>query len=58
MFEGIKKTTIIDSTYNASLDAAEAVLNMFSKLDAKTKWLVVSDILEQYRKDPNSKRLG
>jgi UDP-N-acetylmuramyl pentapeptide synthase len=47
VFEGIKQTTLIDSTYNASLDAAEAMLSMYAKLSVKTKWLVVSDILEQ-----------
>lgn len=47
VFRGISGSTIIDSTYNASLDAAEAMLTMFAKLSVKTKWLVVSDILEQ-----------
>lgn len=47
VFVGIKDTTLIDGTYNASLDAAQAMLNMFDQLKAHKKWLVMSDILEQ-----------
>lgn len=44
---GKKNTTLIDSTYNASLDATEAMLDLFDRLKVDKKWLVVSDILEQ-----------
>ncbi|MBI2798642.1 hypothetical protein HYX70_05155 [Candidatus Saccharibacteria bacterium] len=47
VFKGIKNTTLIDGTYNASLDAAEAILNMFASLDVPKKWVVISDVLEQ-----------
>jgi UDP-N-acetylmuramyl pentapeptide synthase len=47
VFTGIKKTTLIDSTYNASLDAAVEMIHLLDLLDAPTKWLVVSDVLEQ-----------
>lgn len=47
VFTGIKKITLIDSTYNASLDAAVEMIHLLELLDVPTKWLVVSDVLEQ-----------
>ncbi|HEX7259647.1 MAG TPA: cyanophycin synthetase [Candidatus Saccharimonadia bacterium] len=47
VFKGIKKTTLIDSTYNAIPDAVRAVLGLFAKYPGKPKWLVISDMLEQ-----------
>ncbi len=47
VFAGKKNTTLIDSTYNASLDASVAMLDLFDRLKVDKKWLVVSDILEQ-----------
>ncbi len=46
IFEGIKDTTIIDSTYNANLSSNEAMLKMYSIFPAKKKWVVISDMLE------------
>jgi len=47
LFKGIRSTTIIDSTYNANLDSMTAILNMFNKLEADKKWLILGDMLEQ-----------
>ena len=51
VFQGKKDTILIDSTYNASLDAAEAMIELFTQLKADKKWLVISDILEQGRSE-------
>ena len=45
-FQGIKNTTLIDSSYNANLASTRALLRMFAKFPAKTKWVVVGDMLE------------
>jgi len=47
LFSGIKDTTIIDSSYNSSSDALKAMIELFVLFKAKSKWLVVGDILEQ-----------
>lgn len=47
VFSGIKNTTIIDSSYNSSLEALKSMLNLFKKYPAETKWAVIGDILEQ-----------
>jgi UDP-N-acetylmuramyl pentapeptide synthase len=47
IFSGIKGTMLIDSTYNAIPDAVRAVLNLFAHYPAKTKWLVLGDMVEQ-----------
>jgi len=52
MFRGIKGITIIDSTYNANLDSMTAVLNMFSKIKSNNKWVVLGDMLEQGKNEP------
>ena len=47
VFEGVKSTTIIDSTYNTGTEAMTAMLALFAEHTAKNKWAVVGDILEQ-----------
>lgn len=47
VFKGIKNTTLIDSSYNATLDGVTAILNMFNLYPAKTKWAVLGDMIEQ-----------
>lgn len=47
IFNGVKNTTIIDSSYNANLDSMSSVLNMFDNVKAEKKWIIVGDMLEQ-----------
>lgn len=47
VLKAIKSMTIIDSTYNASLSSMRVVLNMFSNIRAKNKWIVLGDMVEQ-----------
>lgn len=47
IFKGIKNTTLIDSSYNATLDGMTAILNMFEKYPATRKWVVIGDMIEQ-----------
>ena len=48
VFNGVKGTTLIDSTYNTGLAAMTAILNLFAEYPARgTKWVVIGDILEQ-----------
>lgn len=49
--KGVKNTTLIDSTYNNSLEGIETILDMFSSYPASKKWLVLGDILEQGDKE-------
>lgn len=46
VFKGIKNTTIMDSTYNATPDGVRAILEMFDKYPAANKWLVLGDMIE------------
>jgi len=46
IFKGIKNTTIIDSTYNATLDGIQTIIEMFDLYPAQTKWAVLSDMVE------------
>ncbi|MBI4089100.1 MAG: hypothetical protein HY424_00130 [Candidatus Levybacteria bacterium] len=46
VFKGIKNTTIIDSTYNATPDGVKSILELFDIYPAKEKWLVLGDIIE------------
>ncbi len=57
VFNGIKQTTIIDSSYNASLESVTAMLNLFEKYNAVKKWVVLGDMLEQgeYEKEEHEK---
>ncbi len=53
VFEGIKNTLLLDSTYNANLSSMIAILNMFEKIDKEKKWAVVGDMLEQGLSEQN-----
>jgi UDP-N-acetylmuramoyl-tripeptide--D-alanyl-D-alanine ligase len=46
IFKGIKDTTIIDSTYNATPDGVKVILQMFDQYPSKNKWLVLGDMIE------------
>ncbi len=46
ILSGVKNTTIIDSTYNATPDGVSSVLNMFAKYPSGSKWLVLGDMIE------------
>lgn len=46
VFKGIKNTTIIDSTYNATPDGVKIILKMFDKFPGKFKWVVLGDMIE------------
>lgn len=46
IFKGVKNTTIIDSTYNATPDAVKAVLDAFTLYPAKNKWVILGDMIE------------
>ena len=47
VFKGIKNTTLVDSSYNANLDSMTEVVEMFSEIEAKEKWVVIADMIEQ-----------
>lgn len=46
-FKGKKGIDIIDSSYNAHLISMQATLDMFTRMHADHKWLVIGDIIEQ-----------
>lgn len=46
VFTGIKNTTIIDSSYNATPASMEAVLDMYKLYPGKPKWAIISDMVE------------
>ena len=46
LFKGIRDTTIIDSTYNATPDGVRTILEMFGEYPAQNKWLVLGDMIE------------
>lgn len=46
IFQGIKDTTIIDSSYNANYDSVSAILNTTQKITTDQKWLILGDLLE------------
>jgi UDP-N-acetylmuramoyl-tripeptide--D-alanyl-D-alanine ligase len=46
IFRGIKNTTIIDSTYNATPDGVRVILQMFNEYPSKNKWVVLGDMIE------------
>ncbi len=50
-FSGIKNIKIIDSSYNANLQSMAAVLEMFAFYQAKVKWAVLGDMLEQGKEE-------
>lgn len=45
-FKGIKNTTIIDSSYNATPDGVKSILGMFNQYPSEKKWLVLGDMIE------------
>lgn len=47
LFNGIKDTIIVDSSYNANLTSMIVILNMFEKIVSKKKWIILGDMLEQ-----------
>lgn len=47
LFDGIKDTTIIDSTYNANLSSMRAILSLFTQYPSHNKWLIIGGMLEQ-----------
>lgn len=47
LLHGKNHTVLIDSTYNTGLEATRALLELFADYPAKTKWVVLGDILEQ-----------
>lgn len=57
VFKGIKGTTIIDSSYNNSLQGAEMMIRLLNSYPKSPKWLVLGDILEQgtYEKEEHEK---
>jgi UDP-N-acetylmuramoyl-tripeptide--D-alanyl-D-alanine ligase len=46
VFKGIKNTTIIDSTYNATPDGVKTIFQMFDEYPARNKWLILGDMIE------------
>lgn len=46
LFKGIKNTTIIDSSYNATPDGIRSILRMFDLHPSRKKWLVLGDMIE------------
>lgn len=52
ILQGIKQTTLIDSSYNANLSSMLVMLSMFAKFSfGKKKWVVLSDMLELGEKE-------
>ncbi|MCL6096168.1 MAG: Mur ligase family protein [Patescibacteria group bacterium] len=47
LFDGIRKTKILDSSYNANLDSMTVILDMFDKIPSGNKWTILGDMLEQ-----------
>ncbi len=48
VFRGLKNTTLLDSTYNATMDGMRTMLDLFSLYSASSeKWLVLGDMIEQ-----------
>ena len=59
LFEGIKNTTIVDSSYNANLDSMTEIVEMFSKIGSGIKWVVLADMIEQgNREEEEHKKLA
>lgn len=51
IFEGIRNTTIVDSSYNANLNSMTAILNMYGEINSDNKWAVLGDMLEQGKQE-------
>lgn len=48
LFRGLKKTTIVDSSYNANVESVAAIVRMAERLHGE-KWLILGDLTEQGR---------
>jgi UDP-N-acetylmuramoyl-tripeptide--D-alanyl-D-alanine ligase len=46
VLQGVKETTLIDSSYNGNLGSIKAMLSMFDIFPAKKKWVVIGDMKE------------
>ncbi len=46
ILRGIKNTTLIDSSYNATPEGMSAIIKTFGRYPAQAKWLVLGDMLE------------
>lgn len=51
VFAGIKNTTIIDSSYNASLNSMRSMLELLSLYPKSPRWAVLGDMLELGREE-------
>lgn len=51
VFAGIKNTTIIDSSYNASLNSMQSMLELLSLYPKSPRWAVLGDMLELGREE-------
>jgi len=51
LFKGIKNTILVDSTYNANLISMKAILDMFERINARDKWVVLGDMRELGKED-------
>lgn len=47
LFSGVKRTALIDSTYNATWDGVQEMLALLQQFPGKKKWVVLGDMLEQ-----------
>lgn len=46
LFQGIKDTILLDSTYNSNYDSMRVMLDLFAKMPATKKWIVLGDMVE------------
>lgn len=46
LFQGVKNTQILDSSYNATPSSVKVVLELFKKYPAEKKWLILGDMIE------------
>ena len=46
-FAGKNGVKLIDSSYNAHLISMESIINLYQKMQADQKWIVIGDIVEQ-----------
>lgn len=54
---GVKRTTLLDSTYNNSnIDSLASVIVLFDDYPAKHKWVVLGDMLEQGKDEADEHR--
>ncbi len=51
VYKGVKKTILIDSSYNANLASMTVILNMFQQLTADKKWMILGDMKELGKED-------